>query len=241
MNISDEAGLLSEKYLLVGIQEGKQKGKYYYPDGKRYDAAIIPELEKELEDLNNEWQDYRQSRVNHGFRFVEDKLENWPPQLKPRRLILEATIDVRIEELTLIEKELLIYADKKEEDRSKMVLQYGCRQVSKVNGPHGSVSIIDGQRCSIIKGRPVIDDTLSPYNGMAVVDYREFVCTAFRAKQKIRNAERLVHFQEKAKEENLPIPNSLPVSGPRRVAKSELPKWPEGVKNYKDKGVENEP
>lgn len=233
-NLNDKAGLIVEKFRLVGSKEGK----YWYGEGSRYQKAIIPEIEEELKDVERRFQNYRQKKVNEGYRPIPNDLDHYPDDLKEKRLKLEAEYDVRMMEVAWIDKALEKYDNQSEEIIRDNVLKYGCKQSSKLRD--GIVAEIDGQKCSInSKGLVIIDDAQSPYDGMLVADYRSVVCEEFSAMQKAKDQAWLLRLQEQARIDGLPIPKQTPLMGGKTVSRESLPKWPSGVKDWKAEGKPN--
>jgi hypothetical protein len=98
----------------------------------------------------------------------------------------------------------------------------------------GILKDIDSQRVKkLADGTLIIDDIRSPYDGMAISDYRKLSeewCSA----QKMKAKHMLYAEQEKARALGLPLPQMrMSGLGTKRIDKSQLPKWPEWAKNYK--------
>jgi hypothetical protein len=228
--LTDKVGLISQRNMLIGTKDGK----YYYQEGLRWETARIPAVQSELKELHQKFLNYRQERINQGNRPPDDKIENWPDDLRRRRLKQEALLDVMQEEAAWLDKALLKFTTNEEADRSGEVLKYGCRQSGQLR--NGVLALLDGQRCSVNSdGLLIIDDPSSPYTGMAVHSYREVICPAFRAQQNAQAAERLKTMQEEARAQGKPIPTEAPSRAGRTVPRSSLPPWPEGIKRYETK------
>ena len=229
MNLSDKRGLQIELDQLIGAKDGK-----YLDNSFNLIPAAIPGIEKRLRDLENEFRGYQQERINMGVR----KPENWPSDMKEKKLKLEARLDTYAEEVTWLKKAIASIVEVVEESRD--VLRFGCQQMGRLRA--GILCELDGQRITVNEnGILVIDDDQSPYDGLAVPDYRDRVCPVFRAMEKEKDATLLLRLQAEARQWNRPIPNDTPFTSMRTVPKSSLPPWPAGVKNWKGKTVEPEP
>jgi hypothetical protein len=111
-----------------------------------------------------------------------------------------------------------------------MVLRYGLMGVGKMRD--GILNVIDGQKCGqTIDGTIIIEDARSPYNGMAVSDYRELIKSWFEHKREIEK-NKLRQMQREARENGRIAPTQLPSQAPHKVSRESLPKWPEGVRNH---------
>jgi hypothetical protein len=96
----------------------------------------------------------------------------------------------------------------------------------------GLLSEIDGQVVGRQDDIMIIRDKRSPYNGMAVSDYRS-MSNAWLAQIRRADAEILKQRQAKARAEGKPVPQSHSSISPGiRVKKELLPMWPEGIRNY---------
>jgi len=230
INLNDERGLLSELNQLIGTKDGK----WLYAEANTWKIAAIPAVLQELIELEKQFQRYRQQRINNGFAMIPDSPESYPPELKKKLQTLQAKEDVFNEEVSFLTKALEVYANSKKVEQDRSVLKYGCKQVAKGGGELGSIRIIDGQNVSLIGGIPVINDSQSPYDGMAVMDYRSVICKLFQVQRNQIKVIRLAKAQQVAKEAGEPIPTDVSL-GIVAVSRASLPAWPSGVTNHKKK------
>lgn len=86
-----------------------------------------------------------------------------------------AALDVTGEEVDRLEALLKKFTEKRVAVEASKVLRYGPVGTGK-NGPDNVLAVLDGQTLNFnADGILVIADARSPYNGMAVVDYRKYV------------------------------------------------------------------
>ena len=180
----------------------------------------LPELENELVQIDQLFKVYQQERVNKGFDRPKDML----PDMKQKKLEILAKIDVSKEEVSEVERLLKKLTESKIQLRKSTVLPRGLMQNYHCNHD-GIIEIIDGQLCSVIRGIVTIDDELSPYDGLPVVEYRKI------ASEWHKEYTERINENERRRDEailNHKEAQFLPKFPP-------FPKYPEGVKSMKQK------
>lgn len=205
--------------------EGNPSGKLFNPDRGIYQPALIPAIREELEILEERFAHYQQDRLNNGF----EKPEKWPSGLAEERYKLEALLDIRLHEAQRLRDMLRPFDEAREKAEAAKVLQYGPQQ-SCYGTP---ISEMDGQRVGFIRGVLCIDDERSPYDGLALFEYRKMASKWVNARnekwmQDIAKAKQ--HFRETG--ERIAVRD---IGGATVVPREELPEWPEGVKSMKQK------
>jgi len=208
----------------------------------------IWELESDIKRIANDRENYRQGLINDGYHDFEkrtkkrfdDGRDNTPGREK---YLLEARLDAMKIEMEGV-KELRKTFEESEQYRRHTPLKNGCQGARRKIYPgyqdldkrvgelltyvEGNKEIeyalmIDYQICTVINGVVCIDDAKSRFDGMAVADYSKHVCTKYRSELARRKKE----FRDKVeagelREEQVP-----------RLQKGQIPKWPEGIKNFK--------
>lgn len=190
MSMNDKNGLERTLAYLKGSK--RHPGQYFNPEAATWNESLLPRTKKKLQEVEESFKSYQLEKVNWGLR----KPKEWPEHLLNERYEAEARLDVVMAEIDHVEKKLKDWTEK---ENKKRVLPRGLQQAA-IGVP---ILEIDGQNVSKMKGILVIDDDYSPYDGMAVFDYRDM---ANKWKQDV---------------------DSLVIK------QDHLPDWPEGVKNYK--------
>jgi len=200
----------------------KEKGKYF--SGNTWRIAVIPYLEEELKKIEKRFEEYKKERVRQGY----EAPEKMPPEMEAEYLKLSARLSVKKEELKYLKEELKKLQKPKDNTENKNVLKFGLRCSGQLQG--GILKMIDGQNCDFVDGVLCIVDHRSPYNGMAVSDYRK-LAAKWRVEKHEEEIKKLVRLQKEARERGEPVPLTLPV-GVEEVPKEELPEWPEWAENH---------
>lgn len=187
--------------------------------------ASVPELRKQVQECESRFESYCQQREAAGY----DRPTTWPPHLLKGRCQAEARLDVSLREIEFLQSKLATMFVEPERKRSdEKVLAFGPLGSGKLR--EGVLAELDGQRCQLIDGVLIITEESSPYHGMRVRDYREFIvkpyCDARTKKLNELVAQRKAQIRERGA-------SSITIrTGPRKVDKANLPPWPEGVRNY---------
>jgi len=196
------------------------------PDGtilknKNRVLASLPQARKNLKAAMDEFEKERQTAINSG---------KIPPQDPSRELAekiykAEARVDVERLALARVKERLAAIREKNPDKFNPDVLPYGPVESAKMNADN-ILREIDGQTVSLIKKNLVIDDPRSPYDGMSVPEYRKMAKAWRRARSKKRDE--LRERQKKGEDVHIPF-------GVSRVDAKDLPAWPDGVPNMKNK------
>jgi len=204
-------------------------GRYTMYDKRAIEVAIMereektsPDFQRNLDDAQIDFESYCSNRVNAGYPLPEA----WPKMLLERRLHAEAGMDITNRELEVLKDQLqtrFITPIKDAEEKS--MLAYG--PIGSAVLQNGVVALIDGQAVERIDGVLVITSEKSPYKGMVVSDYREFVVRPFVIGRR-KHDEELV---KKRAEELRTTGRSdiLVTNSHKKIHASSLPPLPEGV------------
>jgi len=198
---------------------------HYYVPGRDggYKPSILANYKQKLEDLKAQWNIRNAEREKKG----QELLAAEPKDIKAKRVYYEAIYDVACAEAAYLKKRLKELEESKREEKKRYMFRGGLRQSSLQR--KGVLESIDGQTVGTAptdKRVLIIDDPDSPYDGMAVKDYRRMADIWLDDFQQKRQSER-----EREEREGIPQPQSQ-ARGP--VRNDELPAWPDGVKNYKE-------
>lgn len=196
--------------------EGDSEGYYYRPDSRRHIHASIPAMKEALEEIDDDFKQHQQSIVNTG-RAVPTELT---PELKEKKLITEAKLDVYLEEAEVITEKLAKFTEVETKRSDGAVLERGPQGAGSLRD--GLLNVIDGQDVSLMKKVLVIDDDRSPYDGMATADYFTHVVKPWCKERSKLRREQLALSKEKGKNTSY-TPNARPP----------VPGWPERIKNHK--------
>lgn len=176
----------------------------------------LQRLTDELEDITAAQEHSKQVAFNKGSRWKE------PDRDREKRVTLEARIDVCNWEIKKLEQAI----EEEEEDREQReippCLPRGPQGHLKVSGTTGT-GYADGQWCEPVNGIPVITDDRSPWRGMAVMDYTEFVVKPWKRACTKHNKRRRKELLAQGKKDDQ-IPRRINAPWPKG--------WPEGVKRH---------
>lgn len=143
---------------------------------------------------------------------------------------LEAKLDILKFELFKLEGLLRNFTDEEKKERNRQMLQFGLCCMGKHS--NGFLVEIDGQKVSQINGLLVIDDEDSPYDGMLTADYHD-LAKQWRQERIARRKALAEQYKKEMREFGESKIRLMPDYSMNTVPRSSLPKWPEGVKNYK--------
>jgi hypothetical protein len=223
----DDNRLQWEIEKLKGAANPKYPGEYYHSTVDEWRVAIIPGLEKKLKAIETEFKRLQKSRKDSAL----SPLKEMPGEMFKKKLLLEADMDVSLEELDFLEKELKRRESIVKKVYDDNILKHGLCGGSKTDR-NGVLCEIHGQKVVRLQDD---EETLiignGPYRGMAVLDYRklsEAWCNDRKRKSKEAFLKRQKEIAEKGFS-NIKMPHPL---GLINIDKRSLPPWPEGVKNY---------
>ena len=226
----DKRSIIARLLELKGSEEQNGEYKDYYGDFK---SSVMLITKLKLEEIEQRFINLNQQRWNSGMQVFKEM----PEELFNEKLALPAREDVTLEELEELERQLeLTKLVESKEDDSK-VLSHGLRGNGKFHGTRAKddrlinvLAIIDGQKVDEHNGLLIIKDLRSPYNGMAVVDYRKFCNDWALERQAVET--KLRKLQETEIKEKGFSNIELPNFGVRKIDKASLPPFPSWAKNY---------
>ena len=195
------------------IERVGDENQEYLRNGKPY-IALIPGIERSLEDIERRYQVYCQDLRDQGRRPVPiEGTQFWNEKLRSL-----AALDVINEEVEILEERLKAISDQVQEQDNDNMLKYGPVGNSLNWGTRSptpnQIKTMDGQSCDYIGDFLCITDPRSPYKGMSVADYRDLVDT-YKASQREKGLSSLCQIDRK-----------------------DLPVWNSGIKNHMKKEVE---
>ncbi|MEX0685758.1 MAG: hypothetical protein WD267_11495 [Balneolales bacterium] len=149
---------------LVGNDEG-----VYVRDG-HFEKARIPSIKSELEKIHNAFKIWQKRQLESGQSFELPK--QWPSDLLTKRLRAEAIIDVYTREKSVLESRIVELQERAKKDHEKGILPFG--PIGELGKKGNAIISVDGQRLTFdAKGRPVISETSSPYDGLSLYHYQQ--------------------------------------------------------------------
>ena len=204
-------------------------GRYTMYDKRAMEVAIlereekiIPDFQRNIDDVNIDFESYVTNRMNIG----HPRPEVWPRMLLERRLLAEAGLDITKRELEVLKDQLQTrFIEPIKQAEEKSMLAYGPIGTAVLR--NGVIALIDGQAVERIDGVLVIVSEKSPYKGMAVSDYREFVVKPWVIARR-KQAEELV--TKRAEELRTTGKSDISVTNShKKIHSSSLPVWPANV------------
>lgn len=152
-------------------------GRFYIQGNNVFHLASIPSAKEQLVRIHQRFRLWQRDQIRSGKALEPPK--NWPLDLLKKRLEWEARLDVRKREAVKVQdriEELSKTKDKPILPRGPLL--QGRLPGNNLTGPYS----IDGQKISFdSKGRPFIDCSESPYNGMYLTNYRS-ICKKWQEK-----------------------------------------------------------
>jgi len=230
VNLADKSGLLAVKNQLTGNADGIYKDSF----GDSH-LATIPYLKHQIALLEDDFLESQQKRIQQGYREVENKMENWPQELRNKKLKLEAKLSVAYMELEECEKRMAAIEEKVEATDDSKCLQFGLKGCGRLRD--GRLVEMDGCKVEEISGRLVL--TTGLYSGLAISDYRDLM-ERYQRDLRLDAKEKLLRLQADAEKKGLPVPKQLPYQSNKKVDPLSLPAWPEGCRNWLRKAEDSE-
>lgn len=214
----DKGSILSE---ILRI-EGNSSGNYF--KNNEPIRAELPYFNEKLLGLEKTFRHYAQARFDSGY----PRPTEWPVEIMDMKYTYEAKIDCLQKELEKLKIMLAKIVEKEEEKANDQMLQYGPEGNSRLRD--GQIVEIDFMKVAVIDETFVIVEKQSPYYGMSCIDYRVNVVTPWTTQRKawwkeIQKKRRLEYVNEGRYITKSPVYNV-------RINKSDLPAWPEGIKNH---------
>ena len=190
----------------------------------RLTTKLIPDIEKKLQELESSFNGHCEQQINMGRK----KPERWPKDLLEPRLKFEAFMDITKREIEVLKEQLnKRFLEPIKQAEEKRMLERGPLGVGEMRG--GILIMIDGQAVDRVEGVMVITSEKSPYKGMAVSDYREYVSKPWIISRRKRAAE--LERQRSDEIRKTGYSNIVINLGNRVINKASLPPWPNGVQN----------
>jgi hypothetical protein len=219
--IEDKRNIL---YAIAEI-EGDENGQYPSRNGELV-AAMIPMTKKKIEEFDKRFEFLKNTKRKEGFKIPTV----FPPDWLNDYYTLQARLSAYEAESEALNKRLSEWVDEEQKTSDDQVLAFGLRCFGKLR--NGELESIDGQTVSENdNGIMIITDNRSPYNGLAVEDYREFSKKWIKSRKE-ENKRKLFRLQNEAKEKGNPIPKQLNIASPNKVKISSLPPFPVEYRNY---------
>lgn len=205
-------------------------GRYTMYDKRAIEVAIsereektIPDFQRNLDDAVIDFESYCTNRMNAG----HVRPEVWPKIMLERRLHAEAGLDITNRELEVLKDQLQTrFIEPIKQAEEKSMLAFGPIGTARLQ--NGVIALIDGQAVERVDGGIlVIVSEKSPYKGMAVSDYREFVVKPWVIARRKHDEELVRKRAEELRttgKSNISVTNSH-----RKIHSSSLPPLPDGV------------
>lgn len=190
------------------------------------EKATIPALHEKLQLCEASFESYCTQRENAGY----ERPTTWPPHLLKDRCQMEARLDVSLRELEFLRAKLqTLYVEPQRKKQNDNMLAYGPVGSGRLSG--GTLVEIDGQETGFVDTVLIITAEGSPFRGMRIKDYREFVVKPYCEERNRRlrrlTDQRMIEIREHGSTNIPPLPLSR-----GKIDKSSLPTWPTGVRNY---------
>ncbi len=219
-SVYDRKGVMLKLYHLLG---DAKTGMVKNNDGMKV-MAVIPGLQNELNEIEGTFEEYKKDMKNGGF----PEPSEMPSSLHTDKMRTLARIDIANMEREALEKRLQEFTDQDEAVENEQMLKFGPLGSGVLTA--GTLTSIDGQRVEKVQGELVITSKNSPYYGMRVPDYRQFIMAPYQEQR--RN--RLNSLHEKRQAELRATGNSSTIvnTSLKSVSRASLPKWPANVTNY---------
>lgn len=230
----DKQNIQAELRRFIGDSKG-----LYQREGQNH-IALIPSIKLRLEEIDEEFSQYQQERINQGY-----EKPKMPDDLLNEKYKVEAQEDILLEELEYLQLQLKTYVDKVKKTDDDKVLAFGLVCSACFHGigteyyrPEVAPAEIDGQMIGILKdGTLYINDDRSPYFGLSLPEYRKLAKIWMKSIIDADN-ELLIKMQAEAKEKGTEKPYRTGQSLSGRHSKSSLPPFPDWAINHKALEIE---
>jgi hypothetical protein len=201
---------------LLRTLQGNKQGKYQTSRGEQ--VSKVQKLKNKIEAVMQQFNQRNKRRVVEG----SPPMQELPEDLQEQRLMLEAKLDVALEEVDAVKKQLKSFEEQTEEVADDQMLKYGPQGHVTLQG--GIPAEVDGQKANVNEnGIPVIEDKRSPYDGLTVMAYKALVVQPWLESRNQIN-------REKQQEYEAAIEAGENAKPPRRLKpNASIPKdqWPE--------------
>lgn len=162
---------------------GDESG-YYEREGRR-EQAELPAIYQQIEQVHAKYEAVKKRLLREG----KDPHKDMPPDVEEQKQRIEALYDIRMEEAEQIKKWINNYREEERREFNKKMLQKGPQGTAQLY--RGTPYHIDYQKCDLNEdGVPIIVDEDSPYKGMSVADYRQYIVKPWKdARNHLQNEE----------------------------------------------------
>jgi len=216
LQASHKDGLESLILEWEGQRKGERPGQFYNQMwGGAWVNSRLLNAKETLAAIDQEWSDMQAQAERSGKRLPPDQ----PQELTDKRLRLEAKLDIVMEEIDALRKELVKYQVKEQKVADNNVLKYGPAGSATGDPPRE----IDFQPVVQKNGELFINCKSSPYDQMKLPDYYEKIVYPFL---KARKAAVTAFYALPPEQRG---PNVINPAGCNTVERSALPARPEGV------------
>lgn len=197
------------------------KNGHFQANGQQCPSKL-KQAEDAIQKIQNDFAVSKQAQINSGKR--PDK--QMPADMLRKLHEFEALVDIRISEVSALEKALANSKDSDDKQSDRNVLARGPIGSGRMSG--GILVVVDGQQVSkSADGQLFIDCKASPYHGMLTADYFDYVVKPWCGKRdQLRN-----EMREQCLENQR---NGLPPGQVAFDAMPPIPPWPEQVKKLKE-------
>jgi len=192
---------------------GEKDGLYRDENGKPQTAGI-PVAEARLEAMDAEFTGLQARAKREGRRCPTEM----PPDMAARRVEQEARLGAARDEAAELKKRIAAFKAEEEKEAARRLLPRGPEGTGKLcptaDAPQGRLVLIDGQSVAPDPktGELVIAEAKSPYHGVRVADYREFVVHPYLLERQRLYREQLEAWRRD--HPNDPLPAKPPVPWP---------------------------
>lgn len=183
------SGDLGDKDYLESLKlewEGGENGVYYAIDAREYKTARVPQAKAQIENIEKEWEVYKQQKVNAG----RAEPKEYPHHIAEKMDAALARYDIAQMELEHVQRKLEAINRKKKKADKGNVLRRGAEGTGSLKG--GVLAEVDGQNVEADEqGVLRIKDERSPYDGMKTADYFEHIVKPWKKQRaKLRRQQR---------------------------------------------------
>lgn len=191
-------------------------------------SDLIDEKKQKVVDIEVRFERMQEARRKSG----DAPLTGLPSDLQRERLVLEARIDVLALELAAVQKVEKERQDREQAAAEAEILKFGPMCSGRLRD--GVLAIIDGQPVISKRGTLRIACKSSPYDGMAVSDYKA-MAAAWQKSRRRERRERMSFLEGKRKEKTATVAEVeelAQLSDPKalkRISRAALPPRPRGT------------
>jgi hypothetical protein len=147
----------------------------FFDDGRKVVNSRLKSAREDLVTVDDRFENMKTKAIRAG-RYPIEKM---PEAMVQEKLVLEAKIDIILEEIDWLTRELSKYEARRQKQDDHLILASGPRGTTMGSDPPRSV---DGQkvRWDEALGHFLIDCPQSPFHGMRLPDYYVYICNPWR-------------------------------------------------------------